>query len=90
MQAKSARSQHSNKSSQHTNHSSTKSIQIQQKLPLYSFTSLHPIITKKLLAQKHCPLLPKTDVQDRAFGAMFGLLIGDALGSHVLNKIPTI
>lgn len=37
-----------------------------------------------------CPNLGKTGIQDRAFGAMFGTIIGDSIGAYSINKVPTI
>lgn len=37
-----------------------------------------------------CPNLGVTGIQDRAYGAMFGVIIGDAVGAYTINKVPTV
>ena len=44
----------------------------------------HSIMTK-VMSYQRCLNLAKNDVYNRAYGAMFGFVIGDALGAHVVN-----
>ena len=40
----------------------------------------------QLLSYHRCPNLAKTDLHNRAYGAMFGFLIGDSIGSSIVNR----
>ena len=40
----------------------------------------------KLLAHHRCLHLARNDLQNRAYGAMFGFAIGDSLGAYVVNQ----
>ena len=39
----------------------------------------------QLLSYNRCLNLAKNDVYNRAYGAMFGFIIGDSLGAYVVN-----
>lgn len=39
-----------------------------------------------LLSYHRCLNLAKSDLYNRAYGAMFGFLIGDSMGSHIINR----
>jgi ADP-ribosylglycohydrolase len=39
----------------------------------------------QLLAHHRCLNLAKDDLYNRAYGAMFGFVIGDALGASIVN-----
>ena len=45
----------------------------------------HATMTQ-LLSYHRCPNLARNDVYNRAYGAMFGLLIGDSIGSFLVNR----
>lgn len=45
----------------------------------------HATMTQ-LLSYHRCPNLSKNDIHNRAYGAMFGFLIGDSIGSYIVNK----
>jgi hypothetical protein len=40
----------------------------------------------QLLSYHRCPNLAKNDLHNRAYGAMFGFLIGDSIGSTIVNR----
>jgi ADP-ribosylglycohydrolase len=44
-----------------------------------------PLITK-LLSHRRCLNLAKNDLYNRAYGAMFGFLIGDSMGAYNINR----
>ena len=39
----------------------------------------------QLLSYNRCLNLAKNDIYNRAYGAMFGFIIGDSLGAYVVN-----
>jgi len=41
---------------------------------------------KQLLGYHRCLNLAKNDFYNRAYGAMFGFLIGDSIGAYLINK----
>lgn len=43
----------------------------------------------KVMGYQRCLNLAKNDLYNRAYGAMFGFAIGDALGAHVINMSVT-
>jgi len=47
------------------------------------------IVSKKvmnqLLSYNRCLNLAKNDIYNRAYGAMFGFLIGDSIGAYLVN-----
>ena len=53
---------------------------------LFSLKDLSPEVLTRINSYKKCPNVARTDVHNRAYGAMFGLIIGDILGSHLINK----
>jgi len=40
----------------------------------------------QLLSYHRCLNLAKNDLYNRAYGAMFGFLIGDSMGANIINK----
>ena len=46
-------------------------------------------IRQKILSYRKCPNLSYSEIHNRAFGAMFGVIIGDSLGAYLLNQKPT-
>jgi hypothetical protein len=55
---------------------------------LFSLKDLSPEVLTRLLSYKKCPNVARNDIHNRAYGAMFGLIIGDIFGSHLINKPP--
>lgn len=53
---------------------------------LISLQNMPKAAMNQLLSYHRCPTVTKNSVQDRAFGAMFGFLIGDSLGSSLMNR----
>jgi len=39
----------------------------------------------QLLSYNRCLNLAKNDIYNRAYGAMFGFLIGDSIGAYLVN-----
>lgn len=64
------------KSSSMRNHSKT---------PITVKNVPHAAMTQ-LLSYHRCPNLAKNDIHSRAYGALFGFLIGDSIGSTILNR----
>jgi len=44
----------------------------------------------RLYSYKKCPNIARTDIHNRAYGAMLGVIIGDIFGSYLMNKPPEI
>jgi hypothetical protein len=63
----------------------SKSMKSNTKIPISLENIPHATMTQ-LLSYHRCPNLAKTDLYNRIYGAMFGFLIGDSLGSNVVNK----
>ena len=42
-------------------------------------------VMNQLLGYHRCLNLAKNDVYNRAYGAMFGFLIGDSMGAYLVN-----
>ena len=47
-------------------------------------------ISKLVNSYKRSPNLSSTDLLNTAYGAMFGFIIGDAIGSHLIHKSQNI
>lgn len=43
-------------------------------------------VMSQLLGHHRCLNLAKNDLYNRAYGAMFGFVIGDAMGAYLVNK----
>jgi hypothetical protein len=43
-------------------------------------------VMSQLLRYHRCLNLAKNELYNRAYGAMFGFVIGDAMGAYVINK----
>ena len=55
---------------------------------LYSFADISPLTVTRILTYQKCPNIARTDIHNRAYGAMFGIIIGDSIGAYLINK-PT-
>lgn len=51
-----------------------------------SLQLIDPIVMSKILGYTRCLNLARTDILNRAYGAMFGFVIGDAMGAYLINK----
>ena len=52
-----------------------------------TFLSSIPLPTLNLInSYKRCSLIPESDFIDRAYGAMFGFVIGDSVGSYLIHQ----
>lgn len=47
---------------------------------------LPPTVLSVLLASKQCPQTVANSVHDRAYGALFGFVIGDCIGGHLIHR----
>ena len=46
---------------------------------------IHKQTMNQILSYNRCLNLAKNDVHNRAYGAMFGFVIGDSIGAYVVN-----
>ena len=51
----------------------------------FSLEKVNQYIMSQVLSYQRCLNIAKNDVFNRAYGAMFGFVIGDAMGAHVVN-----
>ena len=51
----------------------------------HSLEMINKHIMNQLLSYNRCLNLAKNDIYNRAYGAMFGFVIGDSLGAYVVN-----
>ena len=56
----------------------------------YSLDIVGKQVMSKILSYQRCLNLAKNELRNRAYGAMFGFAIGDALGSYLVNQQPRI
>lgn len=54
--------------------------------PDFSIENVPHATMSMLLSYHRCLNLAKSDLYNRAYGAMFGFLIGDSMGSHIINR----
>ena len=52
---------------------------------LQSLEVINRQVMNQLLSYHRCLNLAKSDIYDRAYGAMFGFLIGDSMGAYLVN-----
>jgi len=51
----------------------------------FSLDKVKQHIMSQVLSYQRCLNIAKNEVSNRAYGAMFGFAIGDAMGAHVVN-----